>query len=76
MTAHDRSLTAIAVDLGATNMRAGLVRQDGEILSLVTAPTPTNPENADVIVRALGSLILRAASSTAISSAAGIGISR
>jgi len=75
MTAHDRSLTAIAVDLGATNMRAGLVRQDGEILSLVTAPTPTNPENADVIVRALGSLILRAASSTAISSAAGIGIS-
>ncbi|HOT04403.1 MAG TPA: ROK family protein [Methanolinea sp.] len=75
MTAHDRSLTAIAVDLGATNMRAALVREDGQILSLVTAPTPPNPENADVIVRALENLIVCAASSHAISSAAGIGIS-
>lgn len=75
MTAPDPSLTAIAVDLGATNMRAGLVQQDGKILTLVTAPTPLHPANPDVIVRALESLIVRAASPTAISSVAGIGIS-
>lgn len=75
MTSPDSSSIALAVDLGATNMRAGLVREDGQILSLVTAPTPTHPKDADVIVRSLESLIVSAVSPAAISFVAGIGIS-
>lgn len=66
---------AIAVDLGATNMRAGLVREDGQILSLLIAPTPPHPEDADVILRSLESLIARAVSATGMPPVAGMGIS-
>ncbi|MCU0632948.1 MAG: ROK family protein [Methanolinea sp.] len=67
--------TAIAVDLGATNIRAGLVRRDGRILAQASIQTPQCPKDAEVIVESLGGLIHRTIPGGGMASVAGIGVS-
>lgn len=57
MRTPDSPPPAIAVDLGATLMRAGLVQRDGTIFQLTSAPTPPNPGDANTLVTLLGDLI-------------------
>ncbi len=57
MQTPDSPLTAIAVDLGATRMRAGLVRRDGTISQFTSITTPPNPGNTDTLVSLIGDLI-------------------
>ncbi|XP_078592793.1 bifunctional UDP-N-acetylglucosamine 2-epimerase/N-acetylmannosamine kinase-like [Branchiostoma floridae x Branchiostoma japonicum] len=46
--------SALAVDLGGTNLRVAIVGQQGEILHKMTEPTPgTNEERMDVLMRLL-----------------------
>lgn len=66
---------AIAVDLGATHIRAGLVRSDGCILAHASAQTPRAPTSPDDLIDTLDSLIRRTVSRDARGSAEGIGVS-
>jgi len=74
MIFKDSHLTAIAVDLGATNIRAGLVRGDGVILRHLSVSTPKSPDNADCIVDLLGDLVARVITPAEMTMVAGIGV--
>jgi glucokinase len=65
---------AIAVDLGATNTRVGLVNEEGSIKEKITAPTPGAPLTAEGVGAFLVSLI-RQLQSEAHPPVVGIGIS-
>lgn len=66
---------AIAVDLGATNIRAGLVRGDGLIIRHSSVRTPVSPRDADLIIRTISDLIDRTVPAGDMESVAGIGVS-
>ncbi|WP_440951028.1 ROK family protein [Methanosphaerula subterraneus] len=77
MTSDDRTEhfdTAIAVDLGATNLRVGLVTRTGEIERLSVSRLPKDLPDAgiisDLIIRTIHSLV----SDQEIETSAGIGI--
>ncbi len=77
MKNYDKSLrsdTSIAVDLGATNLRIGLVSQSGSILRLQRARIPKNLPDAgtitDLIIKTIRSLV----PDNEIKAFAGIGI--
>ena len=66
--------TAIAVDLGATNLRVGLVTGSGRIERLNVATIPQNPTDAIVITDLIIRTIHAVASDHEIAASAGIGI--
>lgn len=71
----DSPSTAIAVDLGATRMRAGLVRRDGTLVQFSSIPTPHSPGDADTLVSLLGDLIARVIRHSDAATPSGIGVS-
>lgn len=75
MQTYDHGITAIAVDFGATNMRAGLVRGDGVIIRHRSIPTPKSPKHAGELVSVLGDLIATIIEPSEMEKVAGIGIS-
>ncbi len=75
MQTYDPDIIAIAVDFGATNMRAGLVRGDGAILRHRSIATPQSPGHAGVLVSLLGDLITSIMEPSDMEKVAGIGIS-
>lgn len=75
MQTYDPGITAIAVDFGATNMRAGLIRGDGAIIRHRSIPTPKSPTHAGELVSVLGDLITTIIDPSDMEKAAGIGIS-
>jgi glucokinase len=75
MQTPDSPLTAIAVDLGATRMRAGLVRRDGTISQFTSITTPPNPGNTDTLVSLIGDLIEGLIRHSDAATLSGVGIS-
>lgn len=75
MQTYDPGITAIAVDFGATNMRAGLVRGDGAIIRHSSIPTPESPTHAGELVSVLGDLITTIIDPSELETVGGIGIS-
>ena len=65
---------AIAVDLGATNLRAGLVHEDGRIERMTACPIPRDPSDAECISGLIVQTIRSLAPDHEINEMAGIGI--
>jgi glucokinase len=75
LTLDQEDRPVVAVDLGATTTRVALFGPAGEILGMVTSPTPGSGDSSEIITRHLAGLIRRVLPASRGGSPAAIGVS-